>query len=41
MSAPLSMRACVSMTFIVCEGTMICKGIHMDLDLEVTVTCTP
>ena len=40
MSALLSMRACMLTTFIVCEGTMICKGICMDLDLAVTVTHT-
>ena len=39
MSAPLSMRAWVSMTFIVHEGSMTCRGIRIDLGKACTVTC--
>ena len=38
MSALLLMRAYVSTTFIVCEGTMTCHEICIDLDWAVTVT---
>ena len=39
MSAPLSMRAWVSTTFIVHEGLMTCRGIHIDLGRACIVTC--
>ena len=39
MSAPLSMRAWVSMAFIVREGSITCRGIRIDLGKACTVTC--
>ena len=39
MSAPLSMRAWVSTTFIAREGSMTCKGIRIDLGKACIVTC--